>query len=90
MESMLHSGKYADFHIVCKSATFPVHKIVLALECDFFRVMFDSGVKVSSSLSSVKWLERLMLSQESQEGIANFPEDDPEAMGTILHYLYTG
>lgn len=51
MERKLYSGEYADFNITCKKgAVFPVHKIVLADECDFCRAMFDRSLKVSPLL----------------------------------------
>lgn len=88
MERTFHTSEYTDFLITCNGGAFPVHKAILAVQWDFHRVVADYGVEVSPQFHGR--LRRLILSQKSKEHTADFLEEDPEAIGLILHYLYTG
>ncbi|KAL5115329.1 hypothetical protein ACEQ8H_006774 [Pleosporales sp. CAS-2024a] len=84
LKSILASGEYSDFIITCKGDVYNVHKAIVCARSGFFK----RAEKFPGKISITIVLSRMF--KESEEGKVDLPEDNPELVKLLVHYLYAG
>ena len=74
LNEMRSTGEHCDVHLCVEDCVFPVHRVVLAASCTYFRAMFSPWSCFIEASNSKVCLKNV----------------DKEAVREVLNYFYTG
>ncbi|KAJ0157736.1 Nitrogen assimilation transcription factor nit-4 [Fusarium oxysporum f. sp. albedinis] len=74
------AGLYSDLKITCCNKQYQVHKAIICPRSCFFRNACENYFQVSPDGFAF----------ESRSNVINLPEDDPEAVDSMIYYIYNG
>lgn len=91
---LLETGNFADAKIICGNQIFKIHKSVVCTRSVWFEKAlaggFDVRISHPNEPDASGLVLILVLVQEATTGEVKLCEQDPEAIGVILKYIYGG
>ena len=88
---IFNHADYSDITIVLTDRVVKCHKLILCTNSDYFAKLcgVDAQFEVSVGMQKISFLV-LNSGKERSKSEIELKEDDPDAMQTMLQYLYTG
>lgn len=75
LKTLRESDELTDSVLIVENKRFPVHRVILAARCDYFRALFYGGMKESSRDAELE---------------VELKETPAEAFSYLLRYIYDG
>ncbi|RMY51664.1 hypothetical protein D0863_14512 [Hortaea werneckii] len=88
---LFKAGKSVDFTLICGSAKYPVHSLLLSLHSVYFQRLFDTEFKVLLILYILaRYREHSdFVMQEARTGECELHDDHPAAVALMIKYFYS-